>query len=88
MLRPQVKTGDGAWEGLAWALERHGGGPMLFTHAGQDAAAGGSLGCARDAANDLVRFLEAVLRGVAAYTKRAGDVKSPALRCSSLSLKP
>lgn len=37
MLRPQVKKGDGTWEGLAWALEQHGGGPMLFTHAGQDA---------------------------------------------------
>jgi CubicO group peptidase (beta-lactamase class C family) len=37
MLRPQVKKGDGTWEGLGWALEQHGGGPMLFTHAGQDA---------------------------------------------------
>jgi CubicO group peptidase (beta-lactamase class C family) len=37
MLRPQVKKGEGLWEGLAWALEQHDGGPLLFTHAGEDA---------------------------------------------------
>ena len=37
MLRPQVKKADNMWEGQAWALERHDGGPMIFTHAGQDA---------------------------------------------------
>jgi CubicO group peptidase (beta-lactamase class C family) len=37
MLRPQITKTDNTWEGLAWALERHEGTPMLFTHAGQDA---------------------------------------------------
>jgi CubicO group peptidase (beta-lactamase class C family) len=37
MLRPQIKTRDGVWEGLAWALEQHAETPMLFAHSGQDA---------------------------------------------------
>jgi CubicO group peptidase (beta-lactamase class C family) len=37
MLRPQFKKTDGAWEGLAWALEQHEGTSTLFTHSGQDA---------------------------------------------------
>jgi len=37
MLRPQVQDREGIWEGLAWALERHEGAPMIFAHSGQDA---------------------------------------------------
>jgi CubicO group peptidase (beta-lactamase class C family) len=35
MMRPQIKKADNEWEGLAWALEQHQGGPVIFTHAGQ-----------------------------------------------------
>jgi CubicO group peptidase (beta-lactamase class C family) len=37
MLRPHVKKSETSWGGMAWALERHDGTSLLFTHAGQDA---------------------------------------------------